>query len=150
MLSYIPDRTLPDGLAQVVIMNETASRPEQGDRVAQRVDGQPGGHPGIHRVPHDPVRVGVLDRAEVELALGDGALGEVGRPQLVRCASAPKLRVTSSSWTGGRRGPAARACRRCPARASCTDHSRCWAQSRFTRFTAGDQAPTDELVGEEP
>ena len=43
-----------------------------------------GGHAGVDGVADDPVGAGVLDRAEVELALGGGVLGDVGQPQLVR------------------------------------------------------------------
>ena len=45
---------------------------------------RPGGHPGVHRVADDPVGVDVLDRAEVELALAGGVLGDVGQPGPVR------------------------------------------------------------------
>src|SRR4051812_47784272 len=41
----------------------------QGDGVGEGVDGELAGHPLTHRVADDPVRAGVLDRAEVELAL---------------------------------------------------------------------------------
>ena len=43
-----------------------------------------GGHPGVDGVADDPLGAGVLDRAEVELALGGGVLGDVGQPQQVR------------------------------------------------------------------
>lgn len=38
---------------------------------------------GVDRVPHDPVGVQVLDRAQIELALTGGVFGDVGQPQLV-------------------------------------------------------------------
>ena len=45
------------------------------DGVVQRGDGEAGLHPGVDGVADDPVRVAVLDRAEVELALaGEGKL----------------------------------------------------------------------------
>jgi len=45
--------------------------------------GQGGLHAFIDRVAHDPAREGVLDRAQIELALGRGVLGDVGEPQSV-------------------------------------------------------------------
>ena len=41
-------------------------------------------HPIIDRVADDPVGAGILDRAQVELALGGRVLRDVGEPQLVR------------------------------------------------------------------
>jgi hypothetical protein len=52
--------------------------------VGQRVDGELGGHPRVHRIADDPVGAGVFDRAEVELALTGGVFGDVGQPELVR------------------------------------------------------------------
>ena len=48
------------------------------------VDNQPGGHASIGGIARDPFRAGVLDCAEVELALGGGVPGDVGEPQQVR------------------------------------------------------------------
>ena len=53
-------------------------------RCVSGVDGQLGGHPGGDGVADDPVGAGVLDRAQVELALAGGVLGDVGQPQPVR------------------------------------------------------------------
>jgi hypothetical protein len=53
------------------------------DSAGQGGNGESGGHPVVHRVAHDPPGAGVLDRAEVELALLGGVLGDVGQPQLV-------------------------------------------------------------------
>ncbi len=55
------------------------------DGVLDRLDGQVRLHPRVDRVPHDPAREHVLDRAEVELAFRGLVLGDVGQPQLVRC-----------------------------------------------------------------
>jgi len=54
------------------------------DRGGDGVDREPGLHPIRDGVAHDPVGVDVLDRAQIELALGGGVLGDVGQPQLVR------------------------------------------------------------------
>ncbi|MDH6573693.1 hypothetical protein M2160_008800 [Streptomyces sp. SAI-117] len=45
---------------------------------------QTGLHPRVDGVAHDPGAEGVLDHAEVELALTGGVLGDVGEPQPVR------------------------------------------------------------------
>ncbi len=58
-------------------------RAAEGDRVAQRGDGELGGHPGVEGVPDDLVAGAVLDRAQVELALPGGVLGDVGEPLAV-------------------------------------------------------------------
>ena len=55
-----------------------------GDRAVQCVHCEAGLHPIRDGVADDPARVGVLDRAEVELALAGGVFGDVGEPQLVR------------------------------------------------------------------
>ena len=69
--------------------------------LSEGVDGEPGLHPVADGVAHDPAGVDVLDRAQVELALAGGVLGDVGQPQLVRRRSAVKSRSTRSSWAGG-------------------------------------------------
>lgn len=51
--------------------------------VLEGLDGQPGLHPRVDRVPHDPVRVHVLDRAEVELSFTRFVLRDVRELQLV-------------------------------------------------------------------
>lgn len=55
-----------------------------GDGVVQRVDGHAGIHRRFDRVPHDPAREHVFDRAEIDLALGDAVLGDDGQAHLVR------------------------------------------------------------------
>ena len=57
----------------------------QGHGVAQRHDGQVGGHPVGDEVTDDPLGARVGDRAEVDLALAGGVLGDVGQPGDVRC-----------------------------------------------------------------
>lgn len=64
-------------------MHDGVDRAPEGDRVGQGGDGELGGHAVADAVADDPVAAGVLDRAEVELALGGGVLGDVGEPQLV-------------------------------------------------------------------
>ena len=54
------------------------------DRVLQSSNGEVAGHPWSHRIADDAVAEHVLDRAQVELALTGGMLGDVGQPQLVR------------------------------------------------------------------
>ncbi len=80
------------------------------DRVLQRRYCQLRLHSGVDRVPHDASGVGVLDRAEVELALAGVVLGDVGQPQPVRhlgCetrAGPGRVRRSwcrESSWTAG-------------------------------------------------
>ena len=39
----------------------------------------------LTRVPDDPTRAGVFDRAHVPLALTGGVLSDIGKPQPVRC-----------------------------------------------------------------
>jgi hypothetical protein len=58
-----------------------------GDGVVERRHREPGLHPRVDRVAHDPVGVDVLDGTQVELALIGAVLGDVGQPQLVRCCS---------------------------------------------------------------
>lgn len=72
-------------LAAAIGMHDCAHGrvPAQHGGVAKSVDGQLGGHPGVHRVADDLVAASVLDRAEVELALTGGVLGDAGQPQLV-------------------------------------------------------------------
>ena len=48
------------------------------------LDGQAGLHPRLDGIADDPVGAGVLDRAEVELALTGRMLGDVSQPQPVR------------------------------------------------------------------
>lgn len=56
----------------------------QRDGVRQGGDGQLGGHSVADGVADDPVRVQILDRAQVDLALVGGVLADVGQPGLVR------------------------------------------------------------------
>ena len=55
-----------------------------GDGVVQRRDREPGLHPRVDRVAHDPVGVDVLERADVKLALVGPMFRDVADPQLVR------------------------------------------------------------------
>ena len=73
----------------------------------------------VDRVADDPVGADVLDRAQVELALGGGVLGDVGQPQQVRRARG------EAPARPGRRGPVGRACGSGPACVACTDQIRC-------------------------
>ena len=57
-----------------------------GGGVVERLDGEPSFHSLADRVADDPARVDILDRAEVELALSGGVLGDVGQPKPVRGA----------------------------------------------------------------
>jgi len=70
--------------------------------VLEGVDGELGGHPLGHGVADDPSAAGVLDRAEVELALAGGVLGDVGQPQLVELVGAegPFDEVVVNGWAG--------------------------------------------------
>ena len=75
--------TIESALATAVGVHDRPDRRADGHGVTQRRDGQRRGHPGVDRVADDPVGVHVLDRAEVELALLGGVLGDVGQPHLV-------------------------------------------------------------------
>lgn len=46
-------------------------------------DGEQGPHTIADPAAHDPAREGILDRAEVELAVTGRVLGDIGQPQLV-------------------------------------------------------------------
>ena len=70
-----------------------------GNRVVERRNRKAGLHPVIDRVANDPVRVHVLDSAQVQLAFVGTVLGEVGQPHSL-AASAVKSRRTRSSWAG--------------------------------------------------
>src|SRR5699024_11598870 len=48
------------------------------------IDSQTRLHPRTHRVTDDAPRAGVLDCAQVQLALIGVALGDVGEPELIR------------------------------------------------------------------
>jgi hypothetical protein len=52
--------------------------------VVQRGHGQARLHPRVDGVTDDPVRPSILDRTQVELALGGAVFGDVGQPQVVR------------------------------------------------------------------
>jgi hypothetical protein len=94
-------RPVESALASAVAVDHAAGHIfTAGDGVVERRDGQPGLHPRVDGVAHDPVGVDVLDRAEVELAFTGAVLGDVGQPQLVR-ATGGESRRTRSSWTGG-------------------------------------------------
>ncbi len=60
--------------------------PAAGNGGAECVHGQGRLHSVADGVPHDPVRVHVLDRAQVDLALVGSVLGDVRQPQRVRRA----------------------------------------------------------------
>ena len=62
--------------------------------------GRATGHPVDDGVIDDPAAAGVLDRAEVELALCGGVLGDVSQPELVDVRGG-KGALKGSSWTGG-------------------------------------------------
>ena len=47
------------------------------------VDRDPGLHPRVDRVTHDPVGEHIFDRTQVHLSLSGAVLGDVGEPQLV-------------------------------------------------------------------
>ena len=67
----------------------------------QRHDHEGGLHPGVDGVAHDPVGAAVLDRAQVEPALGGAVLGDAVSHNRF-CASAVNRRCTWSSWIAGR------------------------------------------------
>lgn len=71
-------------LAASVRMADRADRLPQSDRVAQRRPRQRSLHARVDRVADDLVAADVLDRADVELALTSGVLGDVPEPDLVR------------------------------------------------------------------
>ena len=56
-----------------------------GDSHLDRSDDEPGLHAAVDGPADDPVRVHVLDGAEVDLAFTRPMLGDVREPQLVRC-----------------------------------------------------------------
>ena len=66
-------------------MHHRVGRASQRDGVGQGVNGQLGGHGFGHGVADDPVGAGVLDRAQLQLAVHGRMLGDVGQPQPVRC-----------------------------------------------------------------
>lgn len=90
----------PELGSAVGVQDTTSQVTASGGGVLQRGDGQAGLHLRVDGVADDPVGPDVLDRAQVELALGGVVLGDVGQPQPVR-ASAVKSRWTKSSCTGG-------------------------------------------------
>ena len=59
--------------------------------VLEGLDGQAGLHPGIDRVPHDPIGEGVFDRAGVELPFGGLVFGDVHEPELVHSVGGTHL-----------------------------------------------------------
>jgi hypothetical protein len=59
-------------LAAAIGMNDCGGWPAQRDRVRPGIDGQLRGHPLGRGVADDPVAAGILDRAEIKLALGGG------------------------------------------------------------------------------
>jgi hypothetical protein len=65
-------------------VHDRPSRVAERDGVAQRVDREVAGHASTDRVAHQALGAGVLDRAEVELALGGRVFSDVGEPDLVR------------------------------------------------------------------
>ncbi len=56
----------------------------ESDRVLDRPSRERRLHPDVDRVPDDPVREHVLDRAKVNLAFAGVMFGDVGQPDLVR------------------------------------------------------------------
>lgn len=90
-------------------MTDRPVRRAQRDGVAQRRGRHGRLHPGVDGVADYLARVAVLDHAQVELALGVGVLGDVGKPLLVRGRrgevmadkALPIDNTRRSSWTGG-------------------------------------------------
>ena len=62
-----------------------------GDGHLQGAEGEVAGHPRVDRIAHDPAGPDVLDRAQVQLPLAGGVLGDVGQPHHVRagCGEVP-------------------------------------------------------------
>jgi hypothetical protein len=67
-----------------------------GDRVVEGGDHEASLHPPVDGPADDPVRVHVLDGAQIELALAGGVLGDVREPQPVRAPAVKSRRTTSS------------------------------------------------------
>jgi len=71
-------------LATAVRINNRAHRAALRYSIVERSDRQGRLHSTIDRVPNNPVRPHILDRAQVQLPLIGAMLGDVGQPQLVR------------------------------------------------------------------
>src|SRR5699024_2167344 len=92
--SHRPEHAVPgDGLLHflrtklrpsIAVQDASDHVAPPGDGAVQGGHGQAGLHPGVDRIPNDPARVDVLDRAQVQLPFGRPVLGDVGQPQLVR------------------------------------------------------------------
>src|SRR5699024_3507106 len=76
--------------ASVAVRHASSHDTAPGHSHLERIDSQPGLHPRADRIADDARGVGVLDRAEVQLALIRMVLRNVGQPQLIR-ASRSKL-----------------------------------------------------------
>jgi hypothetical protein len=94
-------------------------------------------------VAHDPIGAGVLDRAQVQLALAGGVLGDVGQPQPVRgvgCElSLDQVVVHRRSWFAARAALAGVVAEDPLLRAQPVDP-----------VTAGHDPVPSQLVGDEP
>jgi hypothetical protein len=110
-------------LAAAVCVDHRVGRAWQRDGVGQGVDGQLGGHGFGHGVADDPVGAGVVDRAQVELAVHGRVLGDVGQPQPVRCGCGqrPLDQIVVDRRSRG-------------SAAGVLLKIRCWVPSRLTRL----------------
>ena len=91
--------------------------------MVEGVNGEPRCHPISHRVADDPPAAGDLDRAEVELPLSGGVLGDVGQPQPVDLLGGEG--ALDKVVVDRRAGLAVS-----PRFFACTDQSGCWVHSR--------------------
>src|SRR5699024_12548407 len=67
------------------------------DRVLEGGHGQARLHPGVDRIADDPTRAGVLERAQVDLALIGAMLGDIHQPLGVEGLSSEARRV-GNEW----------------------------------------------------
>lgn len=89
-------------LATAIRVNDRPHRASLRHSIIQCGHRQRGLHPGVDRVADDPVRPGVLDRAEMQFAFVGAVFGDVGQPQLVRglCGELTVDEVIVDRWAG--------------------------------------------------
>jgi hypothetical protein len=118
--------------------------------VLQRPDGEVGGHAAVRGVADDAVGAGVLDRTEVELALGGRVLSDVGQPQLVGSLGGDVAQhpVVVDRRIRAREGhQPAPGDLRCGVRAGRPRRAGCLDQQRDRAEVPGDQAAVGSRLG---